>query len=202
MVKAIHKEKFKKVRKIIETGEYEFAENPNWDFRKGGSEMVYGEFPKFLYNGINLYLKEKFPQIFSQKFIPASLDDGKYTPAYIEFCNNWDEKCRADGKFIGYDGEIYYNLSLPRKSYKIKDVGNLIIKENKLIVSEPYRRNGKLELMIMSYDPSIEGGYEPKRWGASIHYKGEQPGKLIKAAIEYINSEKKRLNAPLWKKTK
>lgn len=209
MAKAIHKEaKFIKVEEIKEPGEYKFAGNPNLDITKEGS-MVYGEYPMFLYEEINFYLKEKFPQISSQEFIPASLDDGKYTPAGYKFCDSWDRESDTNReefrKFIVYDAKVHH-ISLSLESfgyyYTIRDVGNLSIIENKLRTSKPDRRSGELELMILSINQSIMDHPKPKKWWGSINYKGEHSGKLIKAAIKYINLEKKKLNAPLWKKTK
>jgi hypothetical protein len=40
----------------------------------------------------------------------------------------------------------------------------------------------------------------PAYWRAWVDYSGDTPGKLIEAVIEHFNSEKQRLDIPLWKK--
>ena len=204
------KKEFTRVRKIIGPGKYRFAALCDWNMIGGvrgmTSDVIFGEHPNFEYDNIQYYLAKKFQNITAQVFYEASLDDGDYTPASFNFVPKWDGgSLSADGDYIIYDGEISFIKSDGNCSsggaytnFEIKDVGDLSIKKNKLVVDKPIGRDASFELRFDGDAPHHTN--PPEHWRAWIDLEGENPGKLVKAAIDYVNSEKERLKAPLWKK--
>lgn len=209
MVNTLEKElEFVNVNKIDKPGEYRFATNGNWDGKHSwtgvASNVIYDKHPRVKYDDIPNHLREKFQGIALQRFIPASLWDGEYTPSEFQFVNEWTS-LDHDGNYVIYDGEIYRMSSGGQYSngdgswgFYIKDIGNLSIVKNKLIIDEPIGRDGEFKLTVDGSAPhhSTTQDY----WRAWIDYKGEKPGKLVRGVIDYVNSEKKRMNIPLWLK--
>ena len=209
------KKEFAEVSKLDGPGKYRFAALCDWDIVGGvhrvSSDVIFGEHPTFEFDSIQYHLAKKFQNITSQVFYEASLEGGKYTPASFKFVPKWDGPLCADGDYLIYDGEIcfiksdgncsgdnlYSNFEI-HSNFEIKDVGNLSIEKNKLIVDEPIGRDVNLELMFNSAAPHHTE--PPKHWRTWITLEGENPGKLVKEVIDYINSEKERLKAPLWKR--
>ena len=197
---------FIEVKSISKPGEYVFATEGNWDGKGSwtgvASNSIYSKHPNVIYNDIPSHLKEKFPNIILQKFIPASLSDGEYTPSEFEFVKNWT-RLDSDGNFALCDGEIYeissggqYSGGSGSWGFYIKDIGNLSIIKNRLMIDKPEDRDGEFKLNLGGSAPHASQTQD--YWRAWIDYKGQKPGKLVKAAVDYVNSEKKRINAPLW----
>jgi hypothetical protein len=165
-----------------------------------------GKHPNVKYDDISFYLKGKYPHIFLQTFNEATLEDGEYTPASFSFDHKWKGHLdNPDGEYIGCDGEMYFLISGGSYSngsgsweFLIKDVGNLSIAKNKLIIDKPKLRDGKMDVYLSGSAPHHTN--PPEHWKAHIEYEGRHPGKLVLAVRKYLNSEIARLNAPLLKK--
>ncbi len=165
---------------------------------------IIGDKPKVIYGDIPSHLQQLFPGIQRQIFFDASLIDKKYSPASFKF-EKWRGMCEDDSNYIIFDGDIYSISSTGTFSngggswtFDIKDIGDLNIVENELTIDDAIGRDGDFNLFI-SGDASHHSNSH-KEWSGSIEYKGDHPGKLVAAVVDYVNEELKRLNAPLWKK--
>lgn len=194
---------YQEVLRIEGSGEYRFVKDPNqpqkYDGGYGYSDSLTSEPPLIAYK-LPKYLKEKFPYIGSQRFHPARLVGGEYTPARFEYFARWNPSYN-ENEVVMLDGEIYSIVhSYPGSnddSFSIEDIGNLLVVKNKLVVQEPDGRDGKFSI-------NIHGGStrynSVEYWRGFMEVDGNNPGKLVQEAIDYINGVKESNSIPLWKK--
>jgi hypothetical protein len=199
--------KFVRVDGLSGPGEYRFATPITRPDSFGGPAPlleVYSPQPRLKDNDIPNQLKERFSDTIKQRFLPAIQSDDTYMPARFESEHLWDS-LDLEGNYLKLNGETVFILAGRSYSkaggewyFKIKDVGALSIANNELLIDKAAKRDGSIHLSIhgMPADGSI-----PDYWKAWVDYKGENPGMMVKAVAEYINEEKERLAAPLWKKS-
>lgn len=199
MVETVSEEtKFVRVDRIEDPRKYRFYGDGN-DI----NSYLSTEHLRSKYNEIPQHLKGIFPNVNVQEFCEARLDRGEYTPASFYFKSGWDSLTLHQNNFVIVNGQIYsissggnYSGGDGRWSFSVRDAGNLSIVKNKLI-EEASPRDGKLELSLSGDAPHHSN--PPRRWRAWVDYEGTKPGELIEKVVEYINSEKERLQVPLWK---
>ena len=204
-----------RAEKIDAPGEYKFNSCGEWDgkhlpWSEVPSDSIMGEQPRVKYEEMIVQLKRRFPHAGLQRFIAASLAGGEYTPARFEYALNWGNFTGGGNHlfgndFIVIDGEIYFMTSGGNYSngggnwsFRIEDTGNLSIARNKLVKENPVGRDGEFSLRLSGDAP--HHSCPPKNWRAWIDYSGENPGRMVREAVNHVNSEKARLNTPLWRK--
>jgi hypothetical protein len=214
------KDQFVRVPRIEGPGKYVFANRHtnrfancgNWNSMISETDEVenniHGEQPKVKYGEIPRHLIERFPHMGLQRFIKAEIYDGEYTPARIEVkAIDEDETFWESGSdFIVVDGQAYqvssgriYSNGAGNWEFSIRDVGRLRIVKNKLVETRLVGRDGKLRLDITGSAPHYSRRGMIDYWRAWVEYEGESPGRLVQETVNYINSEARRLKAPLLK---
>jgi hypothetical protein len=203
-------EVYEEVSSIDGPGKYRFARDLN---RKPGyleTEVdidIHGEYTPHFEQDIPDHLVKKFPNIWDVVFLPATLLDGKFTPAGLKFFPKWEAWGHRQPAFIGFGGEIYKishggNSSNGYGSWwlGIEDIGNLSVVENKLEIAQPENRDGKLSIHLSGTISHFRR--EPgKHWQGWVNVEGDRPGILVKSVIEYLNDAKTASSIPLWKAT-
>jgi len=190
------------VKMIESPGKYFFSRDGKWretEFGGNGPKnTLFTKSMRVTYDSVPVYLESRFKGMKAQKFVEASLIDGEYTPASLEFSSNWSDFAKGVQGFGVYNGEIS-RISTGENGFEIEDVGNLKIVKNKLVAGKPRHRDGKLDFTLDRYSDYHEGMLS---WRASMEYWGKNPGIFVRAAIDHINSEKERVGATLWKAKK
>jgi len=138
-------------------------------------------------------LMKKNPSASAIRFNPATLIDEEYTPASLEYLTNIDSLLARGINAIVVNSEIYelsgdFNSSNGngRSSFYIKDIGNLSVVKNKLVIDKPKKRDGKFDLYgygsVVHFSRAISPG-----WSAQLTIEGEKPGKLVTGTIDILN---------------
>ena len=107
--------------------------------------------------------------------------------------------------FVGFEGEVYYIRFGGRSSngygdwhFSIKDLGNLSIEKNKLLIAQPKNRDGNLNVRLSGTAPHFHRD-TGRSWRGWISVEGEKPGVLVKVVINYMNDVRTNSDIPLWK---
>ncbi len=190
------------VQKISTPGCYEIAERQNSD---NFVETLLWEDP--MLNMISFFRKD-FEGLMVRRFFPKKrtffglFEHDAHLKQIEEGKTSMDDL--AAGIYLFWNGQNshftqifdYYDLNSELNGFNLKDIGNLVLTNNKLQtgISET---DGMLSV-LKSRKKSQEKGYE--RISATINFSGSRPGETIYSAVRYLNHEIERSNLPVWKK--
>lgn len=203
---------FVEVPWISTVGEYHFARIGNRDGKKDTygipADSIYSPSqPNFRWGAILSHLNESFPEISAERFIPGCSSCGEGAKLMPE--TDWSSIFNGE-LFLNFNeanyrvnSSAYRSTSYDRQEFRIQDIGKIILRkqDKKLIITENRKRNGDLSLIMQGCEPGLAKMKGiPAFWKALVSYTGNSPGELFDFVVDYINSEKARLNSPLWRK--
>jgi len=198
------------VANIDKHGQYLFGKVCSLD---GHTEPVFSaNQPDFRWGSFLRYIKEKFPQTIAREFYPGCSACGNGTK--LEVLSDWPTGS-VEGIFLTFQERInkekenykvtssgHSSSGYDSQFFRIEDSGRIAVVKKKLVVEDSKKRNGILQLQMDGTEPNIAKLKDiTPHWKATVIYGGDSSGRLIKAVVDYINSEKARLKIPLfWQK--
>jgi hypothetical protein len=191
------------LRKIERPGEYVIADSPGSWF--GGLTMIKGDHPEVTYHRVPEHLKESFKGIKHREFQQFDFQGKLVTlpsDSRVESGTNYfilnDQICELEisNQNSGGHGNCIF---------EIKDIEALKVVEGQVVTTKEKgeelalskKNDGKVSFHLSYQFPRWQGE-KPKLWAMFVDYQGKNPGTLVNATLNYINSEIERMEAPVW----
>lgn len=150
-------------------------------------------------------MKRVLRGVVAQKFREATLWDGEYTPAQLETKKDWARSfynplfLQREGQYCRMSGSDNSSNGGAWGRFEVQDIGEISIVNNKLVIPEANDLDGKVLMDYTGNVPHFERG-----GGISLTYTitvvGHNPGDVVLATIDFINSELRRTNKYLQRK--
>jgi hypothetical protein len=174
-------------------------------FGPGVYHFFIGTDPDFSYYSIPEHIQKTFPKIVAKIFEDADLNDGEYTRAKLRTEKDWSQDVSSGGVFLilkkqycemkGYDSS---SNGGSWGNFEVEDIGRVSIARNKLVISGTDDLDGKVSMHYSGTVPHFRTGGS-KSSDYKVKVTGRNPGDVVLATIDFINSELRRTDNELYK---